>query len=49
MYDCRSVKELTELLQTNIGEDCDVNTEISSEIKESEPSYSVEVEPNISE
>ena len=36
-------------LQTNIGEDCDVNPEINSEIKKSESSYSVEVEPEKSE
>ena len=28
----RSVKEFTELLSGNIGEDCDVNAEITSEI-----------------
>ena len=31
----RSVEEFAELLQTNIGEDCDVNTEIIEETKES--------------
>lgn len=32
------IEESMELLQTNIGEDCDVNTEITSEPKESEAS-----------
>ena len=42
---CRSVKEFTELLSGNIGEDCDVNTEISSEItKGSEQLQSVVAE-----
>ena len=42
---CRSVKEFTELLSGNIGEGCDVNTEITSEItKGSEVSQSVVVE-----
>lgn len=42
----RSVEEFTELLQTNIGESPEMdNTEISIEIKESIPSYSVETEP----
>ena len=31
----RSVKEFTELLETNIGGDCDVNPEITTEIKKS--------------
>lgn len=35
---CRSFEKLNELLQTNIGEGCDVNPEISIEIKESIPS-----------
>ena len=35
---CRSAEELAELLETEIGEGCDVNPEISSEIKGSEPS-----------
>ena len=33
----------------NIGESCDANTEITEESKESSASYSVEVEPEISE
>lgn len=41
----RSVKEFTELLSGNIGENPEVdNTEINSEIKESESSYSIESE-----
>lgn len=41
----RSVKEFTELQLGNIGETPEMdNTEISSEIKESEPSYSVDLE-----
>lgn len=40
------IEESLELLQTNIGELCDENTEISSETKASEPSYSVEIEPS---
>ena len=32
---CRSLEKSDELLQTNIGEDCDVNTEITGETKES--------------
>ena len=43
--DCRSAKELAELLESEIGEGCDANPEISSEIKESEPLQSVETEP----
>lgn len=35
------------LLQDNIGESCDANTEITSEIKESETSQSVGIEPPI--
>lgn len=41
---CRLYKGLYGSLQTNIGEGCDANTEISTEIKESVPSYSVETE-----
>lgn len=41
---CRLYKELYKELLGNIGEDCDVNPEINSEIKESESSYSVEGE-----
>ena len=41
----RSVKEFAELLSGNIGGASEMgNTEINSEIKESESSYSVEVE-----
>lgn len=43
------IEESSELLQTNIGEGCDANPEISTEIKESVPSYSVETEPEKSE
>lgn len=32
------IEESMELLQTNIGGDCDVNTEITSETKKSEAS-----------
>ena len=35
---CRSLEKSNELLQTNIGEGCDANTEISIESKESIPS-----------
>ena len=42
----RSIEEFMELQSGNIGETPLVdNPEISSEIKESEPSYSVETEP----
>jgi len=41
----RSIKEFTESLSGNIGKTPEMdNTEINSEIKESESSYSVEVE-----
>lgn len=43
------IEESLELLQTNIGEGCDANTEISMEIKESIPSYSIGIEPEKSE
>lgn len=33
-------------IQTNIGEGCDANTEITTETKESVASQSVELEPN---
>lgn len=46
---CRLDEESSKLLQTNIGGDCDVNPEISTETKESVPSYSVETEPDKSE
>lgn len=46
---CRLYEELYKELQTNIGEDCDVNPEISTETKESVSSYSVETEPEKSE
>ena len=35
---CRLYEESYRELQTNIGEDCDVNAEISTETKESVPS-----------
>lgn len=35
---CRSLEKSDELLQTNIGEGCDANTEITEEIKESSAS-----------
>ena len=41
---CRLDMKISKGLQTNIGEGCDANTEISTEIKESVPSYSVETE-----
>lgn len=40
------IEKSLELLQTNIGEDCDVNPEITTETKESGASYSVEGETN---
>lgn len=43
----RSLQEYEELLETNIGEGCDVNPEISTETKESVPSYSVDGETYI--
>ena len=43
------IEESLELLQTNIGEGCDANTEISTETNESVPVYSVETEPEKSE
>lgn len=46
---CRLYEESYRELQTNIGESCDVNPEISTETKESVPSYSVETEPEKSE
>lgn len=48
-YFCRLYEESYRELQTNIGEGCDVNPEISTETKESVPSYSVETEPEKSE
>lgn len=45
----RSLQEWNELLQTENGEICDDNPVLSSEIKESEPVYSVEIEPEKSE
>ena len=45
----RLYEESYKKLQTNIGEDCDVNPEINSEIKESASSYSVQIEPEKSE
>lgn len=46
---CRLFEESNKLLQTNNGEDCDVNPVITGEIKESPASYSVETEPSIEE
>jgi hypothetical protein len=46
---CRLYEESYKLLLVNIGGNCDVNTEITPEIKESGTSYSVEVEPDLSE
>lgn len=46
---CRSLEEFNELLQTNIGESCDANTEINLENNKSKSSYSVEIEPEKSE
>ena len=43
------IEESSELLQTNIGEGCDANTEINSECNNFESSYSIEIEPEISE
>lgn len=43
---CRLYEELYKLLQTNIGEPCDGNTEINLEINNSKSSYSVEIEPD---
>ena len=46
---CRLFEESNKLLQTNNGEDCDVNPVITGETKESPASYSVETEPSIEE
>ena len=43
------IEESSELLQTNIGEPCDGNTEINSECNNFESSYSIEIEPEILE
>ena len=43
------IEESSELLQTNIGEGCDANPEISIKSKNFIPSYSVEIEPSIEE
>lgn len=43
------IEESSELLQTNIGEGCDANTEISIGSKNPIPSYSVGIEPEKSE
>lgn len=46
-YEAVPIEESTELLSGNIGKNLEIdNTEINSETKESESSYSVEVEPN---
>jgi len=47
--DAVPIEESSELLQTNIGEGWDANTEINEETKESSSSYSVEIEPDLSE
>ena len=46
---CRLYEELYRELQTNNGEGCDVNPVISTETKESVPSYRVETEPSSEE
>lgn len=46
---CRLYEESYKKSGINIGEDCDVNPEISLVFKETEPSYSVETEPEESE
>ena len=43
------IEESSELLQTNIGEGCDANTEINLDSNKSKSSYSIEIEPEISE
>lgn len=46
-FEAVPIEESSELLSGNIGETPEMdNTEINSEIKESESSYSVEVETN---
>lgn len=44
---CRLYKELYKELESNIGEGCDANPEITTEIKESVASYSVEGETSL--
>lgn len=46
---CRLYEESYKKLETNIGEDCDVNPEITEESNESSVSYSVETETEKSE
>ena len=46
---CRLDMKISKGLQTNIGEGCDANTEITTETKESVASQSVEIEPEKSE
>lgn len=46
---CRLYEESCRELQTNNGEGCDVNPVISTETKESVPSYRVETEPSSEE
>ena len=46
---CRLYEESYRELQTNNGEGCDVNPVISTETKESVPSYRVETEPSSEE
>lgn len=43
---CRLYEKSNKLLQTNIGEGCDANSEITTETKKSVASYSVESETN---
>lgn len=47
--DAVPIEESLELLQTKNGEDCDVNTVVNTETKESVSPYSVEIEPDKSE
>lgn len=42
---CRLDMKMSKELQINIGEDCDVNPEVTTEIKESVAPQSVEIEP----
>ena len=44
---CRLYKELYKKLESNIGESCDANPEITTEIKKFVASYSVEDETNM--
>ncbi len=49
IYFCRILEKSDMLKQTNIGEGCEANTEITIETKESIASQSVEIEPEKSE